>query len=390
MPVFSPVTIGAIDLYLLDLPLHEPMVASHGRTTTRPVTIIKVTADSTGGTVGWGECSALPDATYTAETAADSFLALADLLAPLLVGATVSADEVADILSASGGPGASRPMAVSGLEMAVADAGLRADGISLAEALGADRSTVPAGISIGLDTVDRTVERVAQSTEAGYRRVKLKVEPGHDDLLVAAVRAARPEVELHVDANGAYQPDQADHVVAVAERGVDAFEQPFGRDEPAAAAKVISRLGDRSTVVVADEAVQSEAEAQAVLAQGAMTGLSIKPARVGGLLAAARLHDLCRRANLSATAGGMLETGLGRNALAALAALDGFDLTGDLSPAARWLAADPFPDLVLNDGAIAVHRGPGVAPEPDLELLERLTTSHRRLTEPLPHPGEPS
>lgn len=373
------VPVASIDVMLLDLPLRESMVAAHGRTDRRPITIVRVT--TADGVVGWGECSALPSATYTGESAVDSFHAICRELAPAIVGRPMASSDVAPLLAVGQRP---RPMAISALEMAVLDAELRAADSSLAAWLGVDSLTVPAGVSVGLAPVAETVSRVDQLVSDGYRRVKLKVEPGHDRQLVAAVRAANPDIEIHVDANGAYAPGRIDPVLDLIAVGVDAVEQPFARGDEATAAELIVRLAadDTAVPVVADEAVQSPAEAESVLAAKAMTGLSIKPARVGGILAARLLHDRCWADGISATAGGMLETGLGRHALAALAALPGFDLTGDLSPAGRWLSQDPFPDLEMTDGFIQVHDQAGVAPDPDDRALAALTVEQRLIESP--------
>ncbi|MGB5756532.1 MAG: o-succinylbenzoate synthase, partial [Acidimicrobiales bacterium] len=64
--------ISTVDLFLLELPLREPFVASHGETLCRTVTIVRVTTDIG---IGWGECSALPAATYSPESAVGSFRA---------------------------------------------------------------------------------------------------------------------------------------------------------------------------------------------------------------------------------------------------------------------------------------------------------------------------
>lgn len=375
--------ISGIDLFLLELPLREPFVAGHGTTSTRTITMVRVSSDRGSGSGpgpgsasghGWGECSALPSATYTSESAAESFEALADQMAPRLLGRPVDHRDVPALLADF----ADRPMAVSSLEMAVLDTELRLAGRSLANWLGAVRTTVPAGVSIGLAPIDDTVDKAVDLAAAGYRRLKLKIQPGHDLEPVAAVRRRLASVELHVDANGAYGPDDVELLLELVDRGVDALEQPFAPDEVAAAATLIAELSTRRPVpLVADEAVESAADAVELLNRRALTGLSIKPARVGGLVAAVELHELCRTHDLAATAGGMLETGLGRRALAALAALPGFTLTGDLSPAGRWLAADPWPDLRMVDGTIIVPSGPGIAPDPDPTVLSRTTIDRR-------------
>lgn len=367
--------ISAIELFLLELPLREPFVASHGQTTARTISVVRVSSE-TGQ--GWGECSALPAATYTAESAADSYEALAEKMAPLLLRGDVSSEEVPTLL----GEHRDRPMAVAAMEMAVLDVELRAAGMSLARWFGVDQRSVPAGVSIGLDDIDATVTKARALAAEGYRRVKVKVQPGHDIDLVAALRRTLPTIELQIDANGAYGPADLEHLLQTIRIGVDAMEQPFPPATPEAARLLIERLSDSAPgsgpiPVVADEAVATMADAATLLSDGAMSGLSIKPARVGGLRAALALHNLCRDSGIAATAGGMLETGLGRHALAALAGLPGFTLTGDLSPAGRWLAIDPWPDLTMIDGRIAIRNEPGIAPAPDEGVLSTVTLDRR-------------
>lgn len=374
----------AIDVYLLELPLTEPFVASHGTTTSRTISVLRLTTDAG---VGWGECSALPAATYTAESAVGSYRALIDRITPGLIGRSVDHDALTEQTIGTLLDGRHElPMAQSCIEMAVLDAALTATSTPLATWLGetgdddlpADMPTsVPAGVSIGLASIEQTVETCVQLAESGYRRLKVKIQPGHDLELVTAIRNRVPDIDLQVDANGAY-PGAIEPVVDLVAAGADVLEQPFPADNPAAAASLISALADRGSrvPVVADEAVEHQRDAKALIAQQAMTGLSIKPGRVGGLVNARRLHNLCTASGIAATAGGMLETGLGRHALVALASLPGFTLTGDLSPAARWLAADPWPDLVMTNGALTVPTEPGVCGPPDLDLLERFTTEH--------------
>jgi O-succinylbenzoate synthase len=379
--------ISAVDVHLLDLPLVEPFAASHGTTRARTVVALRLTTGD--GTVGWGECSALPAATYTGESAAGCHRLLADRIGPRLVGASWSVSTMAPLRTGF----ATNPMALSAVEMALLDAELRASGRSLARWLGAERSEVPAGVSLGLDRPEAVVATARRLVIEGYRRLKVKIQPGHDRAVLAALRddptITGADVEIHLDANGAYPVGDLELVAGLAEAGADAIEQPFAPDDVDGAARLVERLADlpdragrprgRPVPVVADEAVTTIGDAATLADRGAITGVSIKPGRVGGLEAAVGIHDLCRDRGLAATAGGMLETGLGRHALAALAALPGFDLTGDLSPARRWLAADPWPDLTMTDGTIAVPTGPGVAPAPDPDLLERHTVERRRL-----------
>ena len=92
--------------------------------------------------------------------------------------------------------------------------------------------------------------------------------------------------------------------------------------------------------------------------------MSIKTGLVGGIDAARRAHDACVDAGVAARAGGMLETGVGRAALIALASLPGFTVTGDLSASDRYFDLDVTDPFELVNGRLAVPAAPGLGVEP--------------------------
>lgn len=47
--------------------------------------------------------------------------------------------------------------------------------------------------------------KVGDYLAAGYRRIKMKIQPGHDYDYLRAVREAYPNAMLMADANSAYQ-----------------------------------------------------------------------------------------------------------------------------------------------------------------------------------------
>jgi len=74
--------------------------------------------------------------------------------------------------------------------------------------------------------------------------------------------------------------------------------------------------------------------------------------------------------------GGMLETGLGRAANLALAALPNFALPGDISGSDRYFHRDLVTvPLLSEDGLMTVPTGPGLGVEVDLPWLKELTQS---------------
>jgi O-succinylbenzoate synthase len=129
------------------------------------------------------------------------------------------------------------------------------------------------------------------------------------------------------------------------------------------------------TPICLDESITSAATAAAAIRLGACRIVNIKPGRVGGYLEARRIHDVCVANGVAVWCGGMLETGIGRAANVALAALPGFTLPGDTSASDRYFHTDVTEPFVLSDGYLTVPDGPGLGVEPLPDPLAAVTTS---------------
>ena len=304
---------------------------------------------------GWGECVALDQPTYTSEYVDAAAAVLRDHLVPRLVATGgVAAAGVAGVLADVRG----HRMAKAALEMAVLDAELRANGVSLAVYLGAARSRVEAGVVVSrAETVGSLLDAVGAAAGEGYRRVKLKIGPGWDLEPVRAVRERFPDLLLQADANGAYTPADAGHLALLDSFELAMIEQPVAAGDLLGSAHVARRL---ATPVCLDESITSADTAAAAIALGAAEVVNVKPGRVGGYLEARRVHDVCVAAGVPVWCGGMWETGLARSANLALAALPGFTLPGDLTPPSRYLAADLVAPLVATASSLAVPDRPGI------------------------------
>src|SRR4029077_12249328 len=94
-------------------------------------------------------------------------------------------------------------MSKAALETAVLDAELRSSGTAVAAYLGSVRTEVDSGVSVGImNSVPELLDTVAGYLDAGYLRIKLKIEPGWDLEPVAAVRGRFGEKSLlQSDAN---------------------------------------------------------------------------------------------------------------------------------------------------------------------------------------------
>ena len=76
----------------------------------------------------------------------------------------------------------------------------------------------------------------------------------------------------------------------------------------------------------------------------------------------------------------MLETGIGRAANLALAALPGFTLPGDTSASSRFFKQDITTPFEMVDGYIEVPGGIGIGVVPDIEFMESITRSVETIT----------
>jgi len=254
------------------------------------------------------------------------------------------------------------------VEAALLDLQLREQKTSLAKFLGATKTSVPSGVSVGIqDSLDDLVRVVGEYLAQGYVRVKLKIEPGSDIELVRTVRKEfGDELLLQVDANAAYTVADAKHLKQLDEFNLLLIEQPLPEDDLAGHVELARQI---KTPVCLDESITSFDTARGALDLNACSIINIKPGRVGGYLEAKKIHDLCLSRGVPVWCGGMLETGIGRAANLALAALPGFTLPGDISASARYFARDITHPFVIENGHIAVPNTVGIGVEPLPEML---------------------
>jgi O-succinylbenzoate synthase len=358
--------VRAVELRLVGLPLVRPFRTSFGTSTEKVCILARVETDAAEG---WGECVVDIEPDFSAEFNEGAWLVMRDFLVPALVRAgDVTVDELERVFAFVRG----NPMAKATIVDAFLDAELRARGERLAAYLGAASSRVACGVSVGITpTTDELLAQVEGYLGEGYRRIKLKIEPGLDVERVSAVRAAFPEILLSVDANAAYSLEDADTFRALEAYDLLMIEQPLHHDDLVQHAALQRML---TTDLCLDESIRSAALARDAIELGACRIVNIKQGRVGGALEARRVHDVARAAGVPVWCGGMLETGIGRALNLALAAMPGFTLPGDTSGSSRYFPEDlTAPFVMAPDGTMAVPRGPGIGVDPLPDRLEACT-----------------
>ena len=365
------VRVESVELREIRLALRRPFRISSG--TRHELRVLLVRLRSADGTRVWAECVAEERPEYSPETVDTAWIALSEWLAPLVVGRSFDHPAAVDPLLADAVRG--HRMARAALEMGAWNLAARRAGRPLADVLGGERREVETGISVGIqEDPDRLVERAREASRQGYRKVKLKIEPGADVEYVSAVREALgDDVGLAVDGNAAYTLDDVDRLRRLDDLGLLMIEQPLEREDLVRHARLQREL---RTPICLDESITGPARAEDMLELGSGRIVNVKPGRVGGFGPSIRIHDLCMARDVPVWCGGMLETGIGRGYNVALASLPNFRLPGDLSPSARYWERDIVdPEWTMDDeGRVTVPRDrPGLGVEVDEERVEQLT-----------------
>lgn len=366
----------SVTMHQLEIPLVTPFTTSFSTQTVRHVLLLEARLRvGVEEVTGWGECVAMAEPLYSSEYLSGAAHVLETWLVPRLIAAgDVSAETVAHHLE----PIVGHRMAKAALEMSILDAQLRAADRSFASYLGATRTRVPSGVSVGIqDSVPALLRTVSGYLDEGYARIKLKIKPGTD---IEPVRAVREEfggdLLLQVDANAAYTLADAAHLGRLDEFDLLLIEQPLGEEDLRQHARLAELL---DTPICLDESIVSAASAADAIALGAASVINIKAGRVGGYLEARRIHDIAQANGVAVWCGGMLETGIGRAANASLAALPGFTLPGDISGSDRFYAEDITEPIVMTAGEVAVPTGPGFGVQVIPERLEKFRVGVARI-----------
>jgi len=346
--------VDRIVLREIRMPLLHAFETSFGRTTERRIILVEACAD---GLSGWGEVTCGEDPFYNEEWTDSAWLMLRDY------AATDKAAAVRD-----------NRMALGGLEAAMWDLEARRYGVPLWEQIGGGaRREIPCGVSIGIqESIDALLRKIDAELTAGYQRIKIKIKPGWDVLVVNEVRKRFPQTRLMVDANSAYTLADADRLRQLDEFYLMMIEQPLAHDDIIDHAELQAKL---ATPICLDESIRTAHHAEQAIRLGACRIINIKLGRVGGFAEARRIHDVALSAGVPVWCGGMLESGIGRAHNIALSTLPGFVLPGDVSASRRYWARDIVvpPVEVSARGTIALRDEPGFGYEIDREYLDSIT-----------------
>jgi O-succinylbenzoate synthase len=371
------ITIDTLTLREIHLPLREPFTISSGTVSTRRILLLELT--SAEGATTWSECVAGESPNYSPETIDTCALAIRRWIAPRVLGQSFL--HPVDVAPALAKDFRGHHMAKAAVEMGVWALAAVQDGVSLAQLIGGMRNKIATGISLGIQpTPNDLVKKVEAALADGYRKVKIKIQPGSDlEFLQAAREAAGPEASLMADANNAYTAADFDHLARMDDLDLIMIEQPLAWDDVVQHARLQRRL---RTPICLDESITGRDRAIDMIALGSGRIINIKPGRVGGFAESRAIHNVCAQHEIPVWCGGMLESGIGRAYNVALASLPNFRLPGDVSPSARYWEQDIVtPEWTMDaDGMVDVPvQEPGLGVTVDVDRIEDLTVQKETL-----------
>jgi len=205
--------------------------------------------------------------------------------------------------------------------------------------------------TIAIDEPEVMAQMAADHLE--FPVIKLKLGSDDDISRVAAVRSARPEVRLYLDANAGWEPDEATRIIKdLAPYKIEMIEQPVAGYDIEGMGYVQSQT---DIPVVADESLKS-LETLDELARVGVQGINLKIMKLGGLGPTLKLLRRGRQLGFKIMLGCMTETSLGVTAMAHLAAMaDWIDLDAPL-----LIANDPFDGVSYDRALVSVPENPGI------------------------------
>jgi O-succinylbenzoate synthase len=374
-----PDALTRVTLTHLQIPLKEPFRIAGGEVSVKDAILVTL---ETSSAIGIGESSPMAVGFgYSSDSPEGCWEDLAERIVPRILGRSFANLEQIAALSAEW---TGSRFAIAGVETALWDLLGQARHATIAELLGAsveqlDRG-VESGLAVGLyPTVVELLTTIENHLSEGYRRVKIKIAPGRDVELVRAVRQHFGDIELMVDANGAYTIDDLDVFRTLDEDDLLMFEQPMAADDLDGLAALQEAV---TTPVCLDETAETPERTAEAIRRGACRIVNIKIQRVGGLGPALALHDLCYENHVACWVGTMPELGVGQAQGIHLAALANCKYPTDIEPSARWFVDDyvvPRIEMAA-PGVLHVPTRPGLGYQVDPAKVRRYQVQHREFT----------
>jgi len=286
-----------VELVVVEHELTMPFAIAGGGMDVARAVIVRVELGD--GTIGLGECAPFP--AVSGETVTTTIAALRRA-GPRGAASLVDA-----------------PAARCGLEQALLDARLRAAGRSVLDWMPPVVDSLETDLTLPVGPLDGALAFVDDAVGRGFRTLKVKIgghELADDVAVLRSVHTTFPDLELLLDANGAYDLATArDLLRQLATVPVALLEQPLARD---ALDDAVALQAATDVVICLDESLRDAADLDAILRRPTLRSVNVKTMKLG-LEPAVAILARAADAGLTCMVGGMVESRLSMTISAALA-----------------------------------------------------------------------
>lgn len=365
------------ELTPFSLPLRRPLRTGSQVITTRNGVLLQLEDEQ--GNQGWGEATPIKGFGFPSESP-EEILKLLRQETQSYLGQEAS--NIHSLLEEFKSRAPQAPCALSALDTALCDLSARAADLPLAHWLAREWGTTPlkecpANAVLTEENPAGLIKEVELRLAQGFRTLKLKVGAGSiesDCARLSTIRLlANPEVNLRLDANGAWTSEEALRALtAFSSFGIEFLEQPVPKEDLEGLAKVSAHGLIR---IAADEAISTPQAAKAILQQEACDLLVLKPSALGGPHATRTLAEKAQSKSIATFCTSLLDGAVGCTmALHVAAALPRSEelacgvATGELL--AQDLAASPR----IEQGQAILSQSKGLGICVDQSLLDNLAT----------------
>jgi L-alanine-DL-glutamate epimerase-like enolase superfamily enzyme len=371
--------ITKIETRIIEIPVESPYVFSHGVLNTFSNVLVWIYTDE--DITGIGEASFVPGGGVSEETPESAKPMIDNYLAPVVVGEDPF--DIERIHHKMDGVVPRNLIAKCGIDLALWDIMGKALDMPVYKLLGGQfGSKIPGTYTLSIDTPDRMAEQAEYRKNQGYRTLVVKIgrDSGTDVERLRQVRSAvGPDMNIRLDANEAYRPDQAIRIIRQMEKYNPEFvEEPVKRWDLDGMAKVTQAV---DIPISSDESNTSLESVYKIIKTGAADILNIKISKNGGLWRSKKIAAVAESAGIPCIVGGANTYEVGRQACRHFAVSTAQAHVGmgseGCAPASQSKVDDVtknvmiYEDITRMKGYVEVLPGPGLGVELDDDKIKK-------------------
>lgn len=293
----------------------QPAGTSRGVYNTRLSFYLKLTSDEQPDVVGVGECATLPDLSCDAMSPNDYERKLRTFCDEYERTGVIDYEAMHPY-----------PSMLFGLETAVAQFNAKGSLNFFDTSFGRGEEGIPINGLVWMGTFEEMFERLEAKLKAGFRCVKLKIGAIDFDRelqLIRHIRStfSRKDVELRVDANGGFTPEEAlSRMEALVQYDIHSIEQPIKQHQWTEMARLCAAtplpIGLDEELIGVNERQKKIELLDTIRPQY----IVLKPSLHGGMAGTEEWIQLARERNIGSWITSALESNVGLNAIAQLTA----------------------------------------------------------------------